>query len=366
MTLMPNWPEVIRTNLIYHGVVSQAQATFVLSLAEDESSGYLAWIAGNGITIPLAGKLDKVGRLLIAGRTQSTDLAVQFPVQGESGGSADGFVGRLLPGGGLDLLTYLGGSFDEEVRGVDVDAAGTIHLVGFTSSTNFPVTTNVFLSSTNSGLRDAFVVRLDSSGTNLIYGTYVGGIGDDEAAAIAVDSVGVATVVGVTSSPNFPTVRALQSTNAGITDAFVFQLDAAGLNLDYSTYLGGPYPDLVNDLERAPDGTWWLVGLTGSTDQNQRWGAPGLDTGYGGGVSDGWVVRLTSADAMLALAVLPGGSIRLSWPAVLTDFAVQRSSNPADAGGWTDAGGTPVEVGSRLELILPAPTDLVFFRLRRM
>src|SRR5438034_11481486 len=98
-------------------------------------------------------------------------------------------------------------------------------------STLFPYTT-LFRSV---GIADAFVTKLDPSGTNLIYSTYLGGAYNDEAWGIAVDTNDNVYVIGGTSSPNFPAVNAYQSTLHGPENVFVARLNANGTALDYST-----------------------------------------------------------------------------------------------------------------------------------
>src|SRR5205823_2571947 len=89
------------------------------------------------------------------------------------------------------------------------------------------------------GYNDAFVAKLNASGNALLYSTYLGGSSDDDGNAITVDSSGSAYVTGNTISSNFPVANALQASLAGGLDAFVAKLNATGNQLMYSTYLGG-------------------------------------------------------------------------------------------------------------------------------
>src|SRR5262249_18701546 len=138
----------------------------------------------------------------------------------------------------LDYSTYLGGSGDDQGLGIAVDGAGNSYIVGKTLSTNFPVQ-RPFQSSAQ-GTSDVFVTKLNPAGNAIVYSTYVGGSGADQANGVAVDLAGNAYVVGTTASTNFPTTTgAYQTTLGGSTDAFVFQLSTSGDSLHYGTYVGG-------------------------------------------------------------------------------------------------------------------------------
>ena len=135
----------------------------------------------------------------------------------------------------LAYATYLGGSLTDQCRGIAVDSQGCAHVVGDTTSINFPVTPGAF-QITNAGLSDVFVTKFSSDGNSLIYSTYLGGSGSDLGYAIALDSQGCSYVTGQTASVNFPiTPGAFQTTAGGI---FVTKLAADGESLIYSTFLG--------------------------------------------------------------------------------------------------------------------------------
>ncbi|MCK4393146.1 SBBP repeat-containing protein, partial [Candidatus Bipolaricaulota bacterium] len=133
--------------------------------------------------------------------------------------------------------TYLGGSNDDRVRGIAVDGSGNAYIIGETYCGDFP--TQDPLQPNCSGNYDAFVAKLNTSGSVLIYSTYLGGHGHDNGWAIAVDDSGSAYITGYTESSNFPTQDPLQPNCSGEKDAFVAKLNTSGSALIYSTYLGG-------------------------------------------------------------------------------------------------------------------------------
>ena len=169
----------------------------------------------------------------------------------------------------LNYSTYLGGSGADTAGGIAVDTAGNAYVAGFTTSADFPIRNPLRSIPANSGsVVEAFVTKLNSSGTALVYSTYLGGSGDEEALAIAVDSAGRAYVTGYTWSTDFPIVNAAQPTHsAGFTsDAFVTSIDASGSALVYSTFLGGSSLDSGQGITVESAGNAYVTGSTRSVD----------------------------------------------------------------------------------------------------
>ena len=122
-------------------------------------------------------------------------------------------------------------------KGIAVDAAGNVYVTGFAGNSTFP-TLSGYSTSYGGGSSDTFVTKYSSTGT-MLWSTYVGGSGQDVATALAVDAAGDTWVVGNTASSNFPTVSPLYGSFSGTMDGFVFKLDPTGSNLLFSSYLGG-------------------------------------------------------------------------------------------------------------------------------
>ncbi len=162
-----------------------------------------------------------------------------------------GFVTKLDPSasGAASLLysTYLGGNTEDLGYGIAVDASGDAYVTGSTQSTNFPVTAGAFQTIFGGGAENAFVTKLNPTGSALVYSTYLGGSGHlngDRGYGIAIDASGDAYVTGYTCSTNFPvTAGAFQTTygnvGGGLVNAFVTEVNPSGSALVYSTYLGG-------------------------------------------------------------------------------------------------------------------------------
>jgi hypothetical protein len=161
----------------------------------------------------------------------------------------------------IEYSTLFGGSA-AEVEDIVVDATGAAYVTGETTSPTFP-TVNAY-QSTQGGVTDAFVSKVSSTGSSLIYSTYLGGSGGDWGWAITVHSSGAAFVTGWASSSNFPTVNAYQGTNGGIADIFVARLSSAGNSLEYSTYLGGEGTDVGDGIAVSASGSAFVTGYTQS------------------------------------------------------------------------------------------------------
>ena len=168
----------------------------------------------------------------------------------------------------LSYSSYLGGTQDEYAENVVVDGAGNIYVSGMTRSTNFPIA-NAFQSTHGGGFDfwDAYITKLDPTGSTLIYSTYLGGNGDEYCYGLAVDGNGSAYISGVTWSGNLPTVNPFQSSHGGGTeDAFVTKFNPAGSALVYSTYLGGNSAERAHAMTVDTAGNAYVTGYTYSAN----------------------------------------------------------------------------------------------------
>ncbi len=235
-----------------------------LPLIIDPALSYSTYLGGNGMGAVTSIAVDGAGNAYLAGWTTSTNLPVVNPVQAQENGSVDAVVAKLGPGGNsLIYCTYLGGRSDDRAFGIAVDSSGDAYVTGWTGSGAFPVVSPV--QSTNAGGKDAFVAKLNPAGNTLIYSTYLGGGSTDSGAGIAVDASGNAYVAGYSYSSNFPTMSAYQSSNKGVENAFVAKLNSSG-NLIYSTYLGGNGSDNAAAVAVDSTGNAYVTGGTTSTN----------------------------------------------------------------------------------------------------
>jgi hypothetical protein len=167
----------------------------------------------------------------------------------------------------LAYATYLGGNSGDMGMALAVDDAGNAYVTGMTSSTDFP-TAHAFqpIGHATPSAPDAFVAQLAPDGGSLVFATYLGGTGTDQANGIAVDPAGNVVVTGTTQSADFPTRNAIDATLSGTTDAFVTELAAGGAALVYSTLLGGSSVDFGDAVAVDGAGTAYVAGGTQSAD----------------------------------------------------------------------------------------------------
>ncbi len=208
--------------------------------------------------------LDSTGRAYVTGSTGSTNFPTVGAIQGSLGGGIDAFVTRVnAAGSAWDYSTYLGGTSDDWANGVSVDASNNAYLTGRTAGT-FPTVNPI--QANNAGAVDAFVTKVNPSGSALTYSTYLGGAGDDEGLAIAVAADNSAYVAGWTASSGFPLLKPIQDKFAGVTDGFITRIDAAGAAHLFSTFLGGSKSDAVYGFVLDNAGRGYVTGGTASAD----------------------------------------------------------------------------------------------------
>ncbi len=268
-----------------------AQGDLVLKIGEDE----IRWHK------PVVYQEKGGARQLVAARYAITDKnRVRFDL-------AKYDASRPLYIDPLIYSTYLGGNSDDVGLGIAVDSAGNAYVAGSTVSTNFPTKNPLqpaFAGGNSCGC-DAFVSKLNASGSALVYSTYLGGSGDDRSFGIAVDSAANAYVTGYTFSTDFPTVNPLQPANRGLYNAFVAEINRTGSALVYSTYLGGSGQETGFGIAVDSAGDAYVTGETASTDFPTK---NPLQPSYGGGSFDAFVAKLNPAGSALGYSTYLGGT----------------------------------------------------------
>lgn len=267
-------------------------------LAYSTYLGGSGYDSGNGIAV------DSAGNAYVLGSTGSANFpktaGVFQPTLHTSGQfSSNAFVTKLnASGSALLYSTYLGGSNNDKGFGIAVDSAGNVYLTGATQSSNFPTTAGAIQHSL-AGVINAFITKLNASGSALVYSTYLGGSNQDQGNGIAVDSAGNATVTGTTGSTNFPTANALHSSLRGPTNAFVTKVNPGGSALIYSSYLGGSNRDSGQGIAVDPNGNAYVTGQTTSTDFPTTAGVFQPTLGGVSGVADAFVTELSPSGSAL-------------------------------------------------------------------
>jgi uncharacterized protein (TIGR03437 family) len=276
---------------------------FVVEFSAAGVAMYSTYLGGSGADSGNAIAADAAGDAFVTGSTTSTNFpVVGGPFQSTLKGGMDAFVAKIgPPGGALIYSTYLGGSGNDAGNGIAVDKTGAVYVTGATASTDFPVLPGAYQSAYGGGTSNAFVTRLAGSGQTLLYSTYLGGSGADIGGSIAIDPTGNAYVTGSTTSTNFPTSGAFQSSNQGTTNAFVTGLNASGSGLLFSSYLGGSGTATVPTGSTNPGDAGYSValncaaglvvaGVTGSTNFPTSSGA--YTASYPGAAPDAFVAQI--------------------------------------------------------------------------
>jgi beta-propeller repeat-containing protein len=289
--------------------------------------------SGNDIAV------DASGNAYVTGLTQSPNFpttAGAFDRTGAASNNLDVFVSKLnATGTALVYSTFIGGSNFDWWRGLAIDGAGNAYVTGQTKSSNFPTTGGAFDKSFNidncprCGIDqyDAFVAKLNPSGSRLVYSTFLGGTDFDDSFGIALDGAANVYVTGQTGSRNFPTTPgAFDITANGSYDGFVTKLNAAGSGLVYSTRLGGAENELPENVAVDAAGNAYVGGSTRSADFPTTPGA--FDTTHNGGAFDElfdlFATKLNAGGSALVYSTFLGGS-KSDFG---SDFAVDTAAAP--------------------------------------
>ena len=302
---------------------------------------YTVYLGGSGEDSAWCIAVDEEGAAYVAGYTNSTDFPVVNAFQPQFGGSMDAFVTKVSPDGtSLVYSTYLGGSGEEESWAVAV-TGGTLIVGGTTNSDDFP--TRNALQPSRAGSLDNFVTRFSASGTSLIYSTYLGGSGHDALIGAAVDSAGYAYVAGGSYSTDYPMVGPYQPHNGGDRDVVVSKIRPNGAGLVYSTYIGGVGDDLAWAIAvwQGEAFVTGFTGSADFPVRRAAQTAKGLNTdGFAVRLSSSgsWLVYSTflggngSYDAGYGIGVQSDGTASVAGFTQSTDFPVANAFQPQNAG----------------------------------
>jgi hypothetical protein len=307
VTSSPNYPTTPGAYST-QGTGQAREDAFVTRLRTDGAGPvFSTYLGGSGNDFGGAIALRDDGAVVVGGRTYSQN----FPApNGSHSGAGDAFV-IVFSGDGTTLLngTLLGGSGLDEVRALET-GNGSIYVAGDTNSSDF-----TGLSGRFGGGTDAFVARLNASGSGVISGTYLGGSGFDGAVGpgadgrsasidMALDQDGNLYVIGDTGSEDFPTTARIGP--LGSRNAFVTRLGPDAASIAWSTVFGGSGVDRARGIGVAADGTIHLTGETSSAD----FPVVNADDAIYNGLGDAFVLQLTSDGAELLYGTFLGGSDR--------------------------------------------------------
>lgn len=250
ITGSPDFPTTIGAYDTSCGTDAKCNGTYDGFVSEINPAGtgfvFSTFLGGSGYDYSSGIALDSAGSIYVSGNTVSTDFpvtrgAAQKTFGGMSAGCVpsgtttcgDVTVSKLKAGGSILLYsTFLGGSLDENPGlSMAVDAGGNAYVTGQTDSTNFPLV-NAFQTNYGGGSSDAFITKVNPTGTAFAYSSYLGGAGQDSGSRVALDAYADAYISGTTLSTNFPvTAGVFQSRcgtdgtcNGGLSDAFAVKV----------------------------------------------------------------------------------------------------------------------------------------------
>ncbi len=361
---------------------------------------YSTFVSGSSFTDWVVSfHVDDAGHAFGAGLTNSTDFPTTIGAWDSTygGGISDAYVFKLVADGSdLAYSTLVGGLEQDFAWGLDVHVDGTASITGITESPDFPVTSgaikpiaslgfNAFYTrvspdgsqvmstylparwgfdiavnsdgsavivgkdddglvttpgafdGTPGGADDGFVMKVNDSGSELLFSTYLGGAGFDEPWAVDIDAEGMICITGSTGSTNFPrTADAFDSThNLGFSDAFITVMLPDGSDLSYSTFFGGNDTDNPFTITPTPDGALVVAGYTRSSNMPVTPDAiqPSLNIDN----EDGFVVVLRPGHPTLDYSSYLGGGILDTFPGDPINDAFVTSTGNVYLAGATSA-----------------------------
>jgi len=320
------WPGI---DLVYSGTFDRMKYEFTVRPGADPSSIGLVYRGAKGLILDRAGRLHvqtpgggfedepPVAFQVIDGARVPVPAAFRLEEGAEESARGYGFrVGEydrsrplVLDPSSLVYCGFIGGSWLDDGHAIAVDAAGSAYVTGSAEllDETFPVTVGPDLTY-NSGYGDAFVAKVNPSGTGLEYCGFIGGSGDDTATGIAVDAAGNAYITGYTNSPapTFPLLVGPGLERKEFVDAFVAKIDPGGTALLFCGYIGGALDDYALAIAVDGTGSAYVAGSTASSQASFP-AAVGPSTVFKGS-SDAFVAKVIPSGASLAYCGYIGGT----------------------------------------------------------
>jgi len=381
--------------------------------------------AGDDVGFGIA--LDANRNIYVAGYTTSTNFPTVNTTFTNAAGSEDGFVLKLdSTGTNIVYAMRLGGTNSDIARDIAVDFSGNPIVIGYTASTNFPITTNALQTllngTTNLFTDDVFISKIAPNSGALTYSTFLGGTNADRGIRLATDSSGATYVTGWTLSGNFPRTStnffSPTITNTSAADAFVIKFNPSNTNLDYAITFGGTgkdegwdvavdglgrahltgatesanfptnafFNDLRGTLLGSADAFIAVVNSAGAAfDYSGYLGTTAADLGYGvaldlGGNSyivgeigvgpnpskDAFILKILTETSPISLAIAAAGTnVLVSWPGYVPEFDLESRTNVLGTNAWAAVNAVKVLTNNSYVVTLPATNGPKFFRLKR-
>lgn len=270
------------------------------------------YLGGNNTDRIIDVKSDSAGNIYLVGETKS----LNFPTS--SGSFQSNFLGGDITGdifitkfnslaNTLVFSTFLGGSADDSPTSIAIDGQRNIYIAGITSSSDFPIITNAY-QTTKLGNRDAFITKINSDGTGLLYSSFLGGNADESIMDFTFLPDQSIVFTGWTQSTNFP-VQGTSFLNSifsgGGLDGFLIKFNSS-FDCIWSGFVGTSGVDICKTIKNSGD-SLLIGGYTSSTNFPTTQGS--FQTSYGGGNYDSFIMKLSNSDASILSSSYLGGNL---------------------------------------------------------
>jgi hypothetical protein len=340
-TFSQDFPAYVGPGLSSHGNITQFGDAFVAKVAASGTGlAYSGFVGGSQGDRAGGIAVDGSGSAYIAGYTESSDFPAVTGPDLSFNGAQDAFVAKVAASGSsLAYAGFIGGTASDYGTGIAVDGTGSAYVTGYTNSyptEHFPVTVGPVL--TYRGGQDAFVAKVNSGGTGLVYCGYIGGTADDYGMGIALDPAGNAYVTGTTDSQfQFPVKGGPSLVHHDGNDAFIAKVVSSGAEFAYCGFIGGSGEDRGRAVAADASGTAYVAGSTDSASDFPVTGGPSL---VQAGLLDAFVATISASGGDLLYCGFLGGSQNDEGAGVAADGA-----GNIYVTGYTRSNNFPVTVG---------------------
>jgi hypothetical protein len=274
---------------------------------------YSTYIGGSGHEYNNSIMIDSLNNIYIAGHTYSGDYPVTKGVFDDTfNGVNDSFISKISSDcSEMIFSTFIGGKLRDYGVNYSLDKQNNIVFCGFTTSTDYPTTSNSYDATYHGGF-DSFITKINSDGTKLLYSTYIGGNNDDWARSLVLDDDSNIYIAGFTKSQDFPTTTGSYQENFDGNGQVVFicKMNQDLSELNYSTFLGLENDDLTRfdriDIKLDPFDNLLILGHTNSDEFPTTTNA--FDNTYNGGSSDIFLSQLNFDGSIILYSSFIGGS----------------------------------------------------------
>lgn len=317
-------------------------ATEAMDEQQEQSEGqqllWATYLGGSDYDIPAMIETDQAGDLIVLGYTFSNDIPVPNGYVQIIGGATDIYVAKMSPEGeSLKWGTFIGGSLSDTPSDMAIGLAGDLVLAGQTSSSDIPVPNGIDQSIANYGEKDMYIARLAGDGNVLLWGTYIGGMGEDAATAVKMDPSDNIVVAGTVSSGDVPLLSGYDNSFHGYCDMYLAKISSSGDEILWGTLIGGSSYDYSGELLIEDSASLILSGTTSSSDMPVP---GGYDKQFNGGYNDTYIAKLSTSGSSLTWATYLGGKN--------SDYLISLGSDGQGniiAGGTTDSDDLPAPNG---------------------